>query len=113
MYMKTVVAVRLLASVGVLGGCAKTLKTSEYSTRDVGEIIRTEPATVLSQRYVTLKGWGSSKRRGASRRGINYVIKLDRTGETLSVTQADDVYIAAGAQAWVEFGDRIRLAPRS
>jgi hypothetical protein len=113
MNVKTIVAVSILAIVPILGGCAKTVRSSEYSPRDIGELFRAEPATVLSQRYVKLKNWNNSKRGGLDSRAVNYIIKLDRTGETLSVTQRDDVFIATGAQAWVEFGERIRLAPRS
>jgi hypothetical protein len=113
MNLKTIMAIAILGSAPFLGGCAKTVMSSEYSPRDVGELFRAEPATVLSQRYVKLKNWNNSKRGGTNTRAVNYIIKLDRTGETLSVTQRDDVFIASGAQAWVEFGERIRLAPRS
>jgi hypothetical protein len=113
MKLKNIVAASFLAIVPFLGGCAKTVNSSEYSPRNIGELFRAEPATVLSQRYVKLKNWNNSKRGGTNTRAVNYLIKLDRTGETLSVTQRDDVFIASGAQAWVEFGERIRLAPRS
>jgi hypothetical protein len=113
MNLKTIMAVAILGIASSLGGCAKTVMSSEYSRQDIGELFRAEPATVLSQRYVRLKNWKSSNRGAKNVRVINYVIKLDRTGETLSVTQRDDVFIATGAQAWVEFGERIRLAPRS
>ena len=113
MNLKTIMAVAILGIAPTLGGCAKTVMSSEYSPQDIGEMFRVEPATVLSQRYVKLKNWNSSKRGAKNVRVVNYVIKIDRTGETLSVTQRDDVFIATGAQAWVEFGERIRLAPRS
>jgi hypothetical protein len=113
MKLTLVFAAALCAAVPFLSGCASTLKASEYSRSELGEITRAESATVLSQRYVKLKNWRGGDRRSARRNGINYIIKIDRTGETLSVTQTDDVSIATGASAWVEFGDRIRLAPRN
>ena len=113
MKLKFIVAAALLVSAPVLSGCASGIKASEYAPRELGEVVRAEPATVISQRYVKIKNWRGSDRRSARRTGINYSIKIDRTGETLSVTQSDDVSIATGAAAWVEFGDRIRLAPRS
>jgi type IV secretory pathway TrbF-like protein len=84
-------------------GCASNISANKYKRSDVGALTRVEPAQVLSQRLVHI-----SKKR----RGLNYVVKLDRTGETLSITQGDDVLIAKGSQAWVEFGDRIRLIPK-
>ena len=113
MNLKTIMAVAILGIVPSLAGCTKTVMSSEYSPQDIGELFRVEQATVLSQRYVKLTNWKSPKRGAKNVRVVNYVIKLDRTGETLSVTQRDDVFIATGSQAWVEFGERIRLAPRS
>lgn len=108
--------VALLAFVSAslfLSGCTSTIKATEYRSSEVGEVLRAEAATVLSQRYVKIKGWQSGESRSARRNGINYIIKIDRTGETLSITQSSDVVIPTGAAAWVEFGDRIRLAPRT
>ena len=113
MSLKKVALVAVISVTPLLVSCTSTIKATEYRAYEVGEVIRAEPATVLSQRYVKIKGWRTSDARSSRRNGINYVIKLDRTGETLSVTQSSDVVIPAGAPAWVEFGNRIRLAPRN
>jgi hypothetical protein len=110
---RTFVPVALVTAALLLSGCASAFKATEYPAGEVGEVMRAEPATVLSQRYVKIKNWRNNDRRSARRNGINYIIKIDRTGETLSVTQSADVIIPNGSAAWVEFGDRIRLVPRS
>ncbi len=102
-----------ISSAILLSGCASTIKATEYRSNEVGEVVRAEPATVLSQRYVQIKGLGIRQSRLQRRNGVNYIIKIDRTGETLSITQSSDVVIPAGSPAWVEFGDRIRIAPRN
>ena len=103
----------ILVTLPLMSACTTSMRASEYAPHELGEVVRVEPATVLSQRYVNLKNW-RGKSRGAWRYlGVSYVIKIDRTGETLSITQTNDVAIANGASAWVEFGDRIRLVPRS
>ena len=113
MKLKTVVLVAIVAAVPFLAGCASVIKGSEYKRSEVGEVLRAELATVMSQRYVKIKGWRGGNNRSTRRNGINYVVKLDRTGETLSVTQSAEVMMQTGAPVWVEFGDRIRLIPRS
>ncbi len=113
MKLKTVALVAVIVAGPFLAGCASVIKASEYKRSEVGEVLRAEPATVMSQRYVKIKGWRDGNNRSTRRNGINYVIKVDRTGETLSVTQSADVVMQAGAPVWVEFGDRIRLVPRS
>ena len=112
MKSKILMVAALLAATPFLIGCASSIRASTYAPHELGEIVRAEAATILSQRYVRLSNWRGSERRSGRRLGVNYIIKIDRTGEILSVTQTDDVSIATGASAWVEFGDRIRLAPR-
>ncbi len=90
--------------LGMSASCALPIEANKYKRHDVGSLTRVEPAQVLSQRYVKIAN---------KRRGFNYVVKLERTGETLSITQGDDVSIATGGKAWVEFGDRIRLIPNN
>lgn len=90
--------------MGLAAGCATPIDANKYKRGDVGSLTRVEAAQVLSQRFVRIAN---------KRRGLTYVVKLERTGETLSITQGDDVSIANGGQAWVEFGDRIRLIPRN
>jgi outer membrane lipoprotein SlyB len=113
MKSKLILPAVFLAAGLLTSGCATAIKATEYAPSEVGEVVRAEPATVLSQRYVKVKSWRNNRRGSARTNGINYIIKIDRTGETLSVTQSSDVSIATGAAAWVEFGDRIRLAPRT
>ena len=43
--------------------------------------------------------------------GITYVVRLDRTGELLSVTQGDDFALGVGARVFVEYADRVRVIP--
>ncbi|MEN9855655.1 MAG: hypothetical protein RL186_280 [Pseudomonadota bacterium] len=94
----------LLVTMSVLAGCASPIEANKYRKSEVGALTRVEAAQVLSQRSVRI-----AKRH----RGLNYVVKLEKTGETLSITQGDDVGIANGSQAWVEFGDRVRLLPKN
>jgi hypothetical protein len=113
------------ATVPLLSGCLNGVKASEYSRADVGDISQVEAGTVLSQRTVILKSWwpfgtgpgGLNRRSGdrlsQTRRGVTYIVRVERTGETISVTQADDVTIANGSLAWIEFGGRTRLSPRN
>lgn len=84
-------------------GCLSSIAANDYKRKEVGALTRVEAAQVLTQRSVTI-----SKKR----RGITYVVKLEKTGETLALTQPDDVSIANGAPAWVEFGRRMRVVPR-
>jgi outer membrane lipoprotein SlyB len=113
MTFRKVALVAFISAASFLSACTSTIKATEYRASEVGEVIRAEPATVLSLRYVKIKGLSTGGARSSRRNGINYIIKIDRTGETLSVTQSSDVVIPAGSPAWVEFGDRIRIAPRN
>jgi hypothetical protein len=113
MKSKNVLVAAMLAALPLLSGCASGIKAAQYAPRELGDATRAESATVLSQRYVKIRNWNGTSNRSARANAINYIIKLDRTGETLSVTQTNDVAIATGAAAWVEFGDKIRLLPRS
>lgn len=114
------------AACGLLSvtGCVNGIKATDFHRYEVGAMTRAEPAQVISQQNVELSsywpyGLGLSKpvrargeRYSQHRRGITYLVKLERTGETISVTQADDVFIPNGGQAWVQFGERIRIFPK-
>lgn len=114
----------ILAGCFGLSGCLNGIKATDYRRFEVGELTRAESGTLISQQSVVLSSWwpfglgpsGTKKARGEKvtrqRRGISYYVKLDRTGETLSITQADDVYIANGASVWVQFGERTRVFPK-
>jgi hypothetical protein len=120
-----IAALAVVAATVGLGGCITGVKTGEYSRGNVGVEARVEPAVVLSTRYVTLTSAipfglgptrierGRGERISTTRRGLNIVVRLERTGETYSVVQGDDVYVAPGAQVWLEYGDRVRVIPRS
>ena len=107
-----------------LGGCVNGVKPSEYSRHDIGQVVQVEACIVISQRPVVISSWlpfgagprdknrAPRERMSRQRRGISYVVKIEKTGEMLAITQAADVAIPNGAQAWVEFGDRVRLSPR-
>ena len=47
-----------------------------------------------------------------SRHGFAYTVKLDRTGETITITQGGDIPIANGTPVWVEYGERARVVPK-
>lgn len=113
-----------VCAVAGAAGCVNGVKSSEYARGEVGVMARVEQGTVISSRYVTLTSlvpFGSGPGRvdrargdrlGTKRRGLNLIVRVDRTGETLAVTQADDVFIGPGAGVWIEYGDRIRVSPR-
>jgi hypothetical protein len=122
---KRLVILNCLA-VATLVGCATRVGPNEFSSGEVGAIARIEEGTVLASRYVNITGivpfglkpfTGSatpspnSKRISNRRLGITYVVRLDRTGETMSVTQGDDFALGVGAKIYVEFSDRIRVIP--
>lgn len=107
-----------------ISGCSHRINATDFRGYEVGELTRAESAQVISQQHVVLSSWlpfglgpeGSIRskhdRVSQQRRGITYFVKLDRTGETLAITQADDVFVPNGGQAWVQFGDRIRIIPK-
>jgi hypothetical protein len=113
-----------LAGTAALGGCINGVATNEYARGEAGELTQVEAATVVSQRLVNLSSaWpfglgvansalSRQERVSLNRMGVTYVVRLEKTGETLSITQANDVSIANGAPAWVEFGRRVRVYPR-
>jgi hypothetical protein len=100
---RTLISVALVGALLVSTGCRSSIAANDYKRRDVGALTRVEAAQVLSQRSVRID---------KKRRGITYVVKLEKTGETLALTQPDDVSIANGGLAWVEFGNRLRVVPR-
>jgi hypothetical protein len=122
---KSLVIISCLAIVA-LTGCATRVGPNEFSSGEVGAISRIEEGTVLASRYVNITGLmpfglrpftGSASpspnsRKISNRRlGITYVVRLDRSGETMSVTQGDDYALGVGAKIYVEFSDRIRVIP--
>lgn len=92
----------LMVSVSV-GGCKSSIAANDYKRREVGSLARVEAAVIVSQRWVRIS---------RKQRGITYVVRIEKTGETLALTQPDDILLANGAQAWVEFGNRLRVVPR-
>jgi outer membrane lipoprotein SlyB len=56
---------------------------------------------------------GAAIEEGATRQaGYTYMVRLDRNGEVVSITQADQSPLPPGAQVWVEYGQRARVVPR-
>jgi hypothetical protein len=103
-FKRVIICVSLTLMLGAsVAGCRTSLAANDYKRREVGAPTRVEPATVISQRWVRI---------GGNQRGTAYVVKLEKTGETLALTQPDDVSIANGGTAWVEFGNRLRVVPR-
>jgi hypothetical protein len=89
-------------------------------------VSRVEEGTIINARYVGITGivpFGlrpfsgsagaspNSKKVSNRRMGITYVVRLDRTGELLSVTQGDDFALGVGARVFVEYADRVRVIP--
>jgi hypothetical protein len=101
-FMRILACASVVAAVIVVSGCS-SIAANDYKRREVGALARVEAAQVLTQRSVRI---------GRKRRGITYVVKIEKTGETLALTQPDDVSIANGGAAWVEFGNRLRVVPR-
>lgn len=125
--MKYRILVAALLAVGSfsLSGCANGVKATDFKRFEVGEFARAETGTLVTQQRVILSSWlpfglgpgGGSRASGDNKvsmqkRGVTYLVKLDRTGETIAITQADDVYIANGAAVWIQFGDRVRVFPK-
>ncbi len=56
---------------------------------------------------------GAAIEEGATRQsGFTYLVRLERTGEIVTITQADQQPLPPGAQVWVEYGPRARVTPR-
>lgn len=120
---KAITIVAVLIAPAMLGGCLNGIKATNFNRYEVGALTRAEPATVVSQQRVTLSSWwpfglgleGASRAKGEKisrkRNGFTYFVKLERTGEMLAITQADDIYVPNGGKAWVQFGERVRLLP--
>lgn len=109
-----------------LGACATRVGPNEFSSGEIGAVARVEEGTLVGARYVNITGvvpfgirpfTGSatpspnSRKISNRRMGITYVVKLDRTGELLSVTQGDDFALGPGARVFVEYADRVRVIP--
>jgi outer membrane lipoprotein SlyB len=56
---------------------------------------------------------GAAVEEGVTRQsGFTYMVRLERTGEVVTITQADQQPLPPGAQVWVEYGQRTRVTPR-
>lgn len=116
----------LLTVVLLVSGCATRVGPNEFSSGEIGMVSRVEEGIIINARYVGITGivpfglppfTGSavpspnSKKVSNRRLGITYVVRLDRTGELLSVTQGDDFALGVGARVFVEYADRVRVIP--
>ena len=125
-FMQRLMAGAFLASLTLLGGCATRVGPNEFSSGEIGSVARVEEGTLVGARYVNITGLvpfgirpftGSatpspnSRKISNRRMGITYVVRLDRTGELLSVTQGDDFELGPGARVYVEYADRVRVIP--
>lgn len=119
----------LVASVGLAGamfasGCASSVRPYVFSKAEAGQLVRVEAGTVLSATPVVLSSWvpfglgpANTSRLGrerisTARRGTSFVVRIDRNGEMLSVTQGDEIGMPVGSAVWVQYGDRVRLLPK-
>ncbi len=117
-------AIFLIIGASMFGACANSVKATDFKRFEVGEFARAETGTLIAQQKVTLSSWipfglgpgGGNRASGdkvsLQKRGVTYLVKLERTGETIAITQADDVFIANGAPVWIQFGDRLRVFPK-
>lgn len=143
-----------LGSMTVVSACAGGLSGNDYSRGQVGVVSRTEAATIIEVRPVTIEGTksgvgaaagaaiggaagseigggraenfaggvagaviggllGAAIEEGATNQaGVAYVVRIDATGETLTITQADAQPMPPGARVWIEYGPRTRVVPR-
>ncbi len=116
----------LLALVLLASGCTTRVGPNEFSSDEIGMVSRVEEGTIVNARYIGITGivpFGlhpfsgsavpapNSKKVSNRRLGITYVVRLDRTGELLSVTQGDDFALGVGARVFVEYADRVRVIP--
>jgi hypothetical protein len=95
-----------------------------FSKAEAGQLVRVEAGTVVSSTPVVLSSWvpfglGPSnsnrvgrERIGNTRRGTTFVVRIDRNGEFVAVTQGDEIMMPAGTAVWVQYGDRVRLLPK-
>ncbi len=123
-YKKILSTSIIILSATLLSSCLQNINTTEFKLREVGELMRAEQGQVITQHDVVISSWqpintgygnyysSKTKKSGKKKRGITYLVKMDRTGETLSITQSDDVFIQNGAQVWVQFGERTRILPK-
>jgi len=116
----------LLTVVLLVSGCATRVGPNEFSSGEIGMVSRVEEGTIINARYIGITGivpFGlhpfsgsavpspNSRKISNRRMGITYVVRLDRTGELLSVTQGDDFALGVGARVFVEYADRVRVIP--
>jgi outer membrane lipoprotein SlyB len=114
--MKKSVICLLAFAVLAGAGCASSVRPLEVQKNETGVISRVEAATIVSITNVTIKGErttrGLFQRRGNRARAVTLVVRVERNGETLSVSQGDDVGMSVNQQVWLQFGDRVRVIPR-
>jgi hypothetical protein len=113
-----------IIGMSLLAGCVNSVRPYEYSRAEAGQLVRVEAGTVVSATPVVLASWVpfglgpanvgrlGRERVSTARRGMAFVVRVDRNGELLSVTQGDDLGLPVGAPVWIQYGDRIRLLPK-
>lgn len=108
-----------LMALGILSlsACATAVRPLEVSKSETGVVSRVEAATILSISSVAIKGERArrgfaAQRRANARRGVTLVVRVERNGETLAITQGDDIGLSINQQVWVQFSDRVRVIPR-
>lgn len=56
---------------------------------------------------------GAAIEEGVTRQpGVSYYIRLERTGEVITIQQAGAQMLPPGAPVWVQYGPRARVVPR-
>lgn len=122
--MRAILGAVAIATIGLTAGCVNAVKPYEYSRAEAGQLVRVEAGTIISATPVVLSSWVpfglgpanvgrlGRERVSTARRGMSFVVRVDRNNEMLSVTQADDIGLPVGTQVWIQYGDRIRLLPK-
>jgi hypothetical protein len=95
-------AVAFAVLAAALAGCASGLGANTNDQASVGRGAYVDEGAVVGQ---------SSGKSGDAETGLVYTIRLS-TGELVSVAQAADYAIPAGAPVLIEFGAQARVIPQ-
>lgn len=109
-----------IAVLALFNSACTSTNTTSVKKYELGELTKAESAQLISKQYVKLSSWsplvknksGRVILRSGDNVGITYFVKIDRTGETLAISQKDDFQISNGNSVWVQFGDKVRVYPK-
>lgn len=110
--------VKWFAVLGFLALAAcKEIPPGEYDVSEVGKLKKVAAGTIISKRAVTFHNKSASNSPAApgtefieGGQGYVYVIKL-KTGEIVSVAQAEDLKLKVNQRVLVIYGKHTRILP--